>query len=89
MYVNDAECQAAGLDPAEVARIARGLSRYAKQAQALGLCVFGGSGSGSLRKDDHPRGALILAHLTPVGMFDGGDGACAPDDDGLMRGEYA
>jgi hypothetical protein len=88
MYVcNDAECQAAGLDPAEVARITRGLSRYAKQAQALGLCVFGGSGSGSLRKDDHPRGALVLASLD--GVFDGGDGACAPDDDGLMRGEYA
>lgn len=87
--INEDECRAAGLDPAEVAKIARGLSRYAKQAHALGLCVFGGSGTGTLRKDDHPRGALVLADLAPLGVFDGGDGACAHDDDGLLRGEYA
>ena len=87
VYVNAKECRAAGLDPKEVQRIAQGLSRYAKQAQALGLFVFGGSGSGTLRKDDHPRGALILAGL--AGDFDGGDGACCPDEEGLLRGEYA
>ncbi|MDU4254589.1 hypothetical protein [Pseudomonas sp.] len=87
MGVNEDECRAAGLDPAEIARIARGLSRYAKEAQRLGLCVFGGSGSGSLRYDDYPRGNLIVADLD--GIFDGGDGASCPDSDGLLRGETA
>ena len=88
MYVNKNECEAAGLDPTEVAKIARGLSRYAKQAQALGLCVFGGSGSGTLRFDDMQgiaSGPLVVACLD--GSFDGGDGGERPDDDGLMRGE--
>ena len=42
MYVNESECEAADLDAEEVERIARGLSRYAKQAEALGLQIFGG-----------------------------------------------
>lgn len=88
MYVNKNECQAAGVDPAEVAKIARGLSRYAKQARALGLCVFGGSGSGTLRFDDMQgieSGPLVVASLD--GPFDGGDGGERQDDDGLLRGE--
>lgn len=85
--INEAECKAAGVDQKEVARIARGLSKYGKQAAALGLCVFGGSGSGSLRKSDYPRRELVLAGLD--GVFDGGDGACNDHEDGLMRGESA
>lgn len=81
------ECAAAGVDPKEVARIARGLSKYGKEARALGLCVFGGSGSGSLRKNDFPRRELIVAEID--GSFDGGDGGCDTFDDGLMRGESA
>jgi hypothetical protein len=87
MILNKNECQAAGLDPAEVAKIARGLSRYAKQAQALGVQVFGGGTGGQLRFSDGGSGDLILAHLD--GNFDGGDGANALDADGLLRGEYA
>jgi hypothetical protein len=87
MSINKPECLAAGLDPAEVARIARGMSRYARQAQALGLCVFGGAGSGSLRFDDGGRGALVVADID--GLFDGGDGASNEDAEGLLRGEYA
>lgn len=83
MMVNRKECQAAGLDPAEVARIARGLSRYAKPAQSLGVQVFGGGGGGQLRFCDGGSGDLILADL------DGGDGASSHDADGLLRGEYA
>ncbi|GLF10542.1 hypothetical protein [Pseudomonas aeruginosa] len=86
MHVNDDECHAAGVDPAEVARIARGLSRYARVAERLGLVIFGGS-TGSLRFNDGGDGALILASLD--GDYDGGDGACGPGADGLMRGEYA
>jgi len=87
MMINKRECRAAGLDPAEVEKIARGLSRYAKQAENLGICIFGGSGSGDLRFDDRKGGQLILATLD--GDYDGGDGANSPDDDGLLRGEYS
>ena len=81
------ECEAAGLDPKEVQRIANGLSRYARQAEKLGLTIFGGgSGSGSLRFFDDPdKGALIVAWLD--GMYDGGDGAEESHQDGLTRGE--
>lgn len=79
------ECEAAGLDPAQVRRIAKGLSRYAKEASALGMTVFGGAGSGSLRFDDGGNGPLVVADLD--GNFDGGDGAADTSVDGLLRGE--
>lgn len=85
-YENKAECEAAGLDPAEVRRIANGLSRYAKQAQKLGIQVFGGGGQGSLRYDDNGGGRLIVAYLD--GNYDGGDGGL-DESSGLMRGEYS
>lgn len=85
MHINEDECLAAGLDPKEVARIARGLSRYAKQAEALGIEIFGGTGTGSLRADDNSPGRLVLAELD--GYFDGGDGGQHQDDEGLLRGE--
>lgn len=84
-YENTAECKAAGLDPAQVRRIAKGLSRYAKEAQALGLIVFGGSGQGSLRVDDGGDGQLIVAYLD--GWIDGGAGDSRTDAAGLLRGE--
>ena len=86
MYVNEDECIAAGLDPKEVNRIAKGISRYAKQAQSLGITIFGGS-SGRLDFDDRGTGSepLIVASLD--GMFDGGCGSTQTDDDGLVRGE--
>ncbi|HAT2715827.1 TPA: hypothetical protein I8303_004637 [Aeromonas hydrophila] len=84
-HENTAECEAAGLDPAQVRRIAKGLSRYAKEAQALGLTVFGGSGLGSLRVDDGGDGQLIVAYLD--GWFDGGAGNSRHDAAELLRGE--
>lgn len=84
-HENTAECKAAGLDPAQVRRIAKGLSRYAKEAQALGLTVFGGSGLGSLRVDDGGDGQLIVAYLD--GWIDGGAGDSRHDAAGLLRGE--
>lgn len=73
-------------DPAQVRRIATGLSRYAKEAHQLGLTVFGGAGSGQLRFNDGGNGGLVVAELD--GLFDGGDGASYEDDDGLLRGEH-
>ncbi len=84
-YVNKECCDAAGLDPKEVLRIANGLSRYARQAKASGMTVFGGTGTGSLRFDDGGDGALIVAELE--GYFDGGDGGECQTTDGLIRGE--
>lgn len=86
MFVNHKECKAAGLDAKEVERIARGLSRYAKQAEALDLEVFGGSGNGTLRfQDDASKGGLLVADLD--GPFDGGAGYSEDWGDGLLRGE--
>lgn len=87
MLTYRAECEAAGLDPKEVERIAKGISRYVKQAEALGLKVFGGSGSGSLRFEDGGPGALVVADLD--GDYDGGEGGTDYHTDGLQRGETA
>ena len=85
-YINSEECEHAGLDPKAVQRIASGLSRYAKQADKLGIWIFGGSGSGSLRfRDDRDKNALIVGYLE--GVFGGGDGGGGEDEDGLERGE--
>lgn len=81
--VHSAECAAAGVDSAEVLKIAKGLARYVKQAAALGLIVFS---DGSLRYADGGNGALLVAEGLGRNM-DGGDGACSIGADGLLRGE--
>jgi hypothetical protein len=81
--IHDPECEAAGLDPAVVARLAKLLDRAGKEAARLGLTVFGGSGSGSLR---HGATGLIVAYI-PHGHWDGGDGAEQTGEDGLRYGE--
>lgn len=86
-HVNEDECAAAGVNPKQVDSIARRLSRAAKDAAALGITIFGGSGTGSLRQHD-ARGPLILAELDGA-CWDGGDGAASTDVDGLLRGETA
>lgn len=86
--VNYEECDAAGLDAKEVARIAKGLKRYAKQADDLGLKLFGGSSSLTLRfKDDPGIGDLIVADGL-ANNVDGGCGSTVEYGDGLLRGEF-
>lgn len=85
MQINEREIEAAGLDVDEVKRIAKGIEKYAKQAKAMGMIVFGGSDYGSLRARDGQEQCLILAHIS--GHWDGGDGAEELDEDGLWRGE--
>lgn len=90
-YVLEGECKRARLDQKRVASIARRLASAAKDARALGLTIFGGAGSGSLRWHDpdaneHRTGPLVVAHISG-GNFDGGDGSEHPDEYGLMRGE--
>lgn len=88
MIVYEDECRAQGVDPKKVRSIAMRLERAARDAQKLGLLVFGGAHSGSIRGDDDPKrsmGRLILADVS--GSWDGGDGGACPAEDGLMRGE--
>jgi len=85
-YVNEKECERANLDIKKIASIARRLSKAAKEASDMGITVFGGSGTGSLRfRESEDKKALILAYID--GDVDGGDGACLEDEDGLLRGE--
>jgi hypothetical protein len=86
MVVFESACERVGLDPAEVLRIARGLERFALQAQALGLQVFAG-GSGSLRFHDNRDLPPLILVTSLRGNWDGGDGGCMTDDEGFLRGE--
>lgn len=87
MITNSDECEKAGLDEKEVARIAKGIERYMKQAEALGMKIFGGSDL-TLRFDDGEGvGDLIVAmHL--ANRVDGGCGSTDDQYDGLLRGEW-
>ena len=89
--VLEKECTYAGLDVKEVASIARGLSKYARKAEKLGLHIFGGSGTGQLRWEEdamaHNDHVLIVAFLD--GHFTGGDGSAGYiySEEGLVRSE--
>ena len=86
MVVNEDECNAYGVDPKRVASIARRIERAAKEAQSMGIQVFGGS-NGTLRGlCGAYETQLILADIYE-GNWSGGDGATSVDDDGLIRGE--
>lgn len=86
MSVNERECEAAGVDVKQIQAIERALRKAVKQANSMGVSVFGGSGSLSLRFMDDPiQGDLILASVG--GNISGGCGATYQDDDGLERGE--
>lgn len=69
----------------ELKNIASGFSSLGRRAEKLGVHVFGGSGSGSLRIGDGTNRAVILAWID--GIYDGGDGACREDENGILRGE--
>ena len=73
------------VEVAELKKIAAGFSRYGRRAEKLGIHVFAGSGTGSLRMSDGTDRAIILAWLD--GIYDGGDGACREDENGILRGE--
>ena len=89
--VNDEECKAAGIDPQKIERLGGRIERAARELSKMGVTIFGGSGSGSLRYSDKyrdERGALILCQLYG-GDWDGGDGGCGPNKhDDFERGEF-
>lgn len=72
--VDEEKCAEYGLDPKAVASIANRISRAAKEAKRLGLTIFGGAGSGSLRYGGTDLGGHHTEVATLDGSFDGGDG---------------
>jgi hypothetical protein len=75
MNIDEELCESFGLDPKQVKSIAARLSKAAKEAESIGLTVFGGSGSGSLRFDGAPmQGPGHSEVATLDGCFDGGSG---------------
>lgn len=85
MIINERECEAAGIDPDQVAKIARRLERTMKDADKIGVSLFCGSAN-TLRARDGAARALVVAELN-LHNADGGCGAASEDDDGLIRGE--
>lgn len=65
------KCEELGLDPKLVESIARRISVAATEARSMGLKVFGGSGTGSLRLFGKGCSGEVA---TLDGVFDGGDG---------------
>lgn len=88
MSAYENECVAAGLDIKKVEALAKRLERAGLDAEKLGLFIFGGSGSGTLRFSRQDKAPLIIADWLG-GNFDGGDGAEDEDDEGLAVGEYS
>lgn len=83
LTINHKECEALGLDPEKVAKLARRLIKCAKEAESLGLEIFGGTG-GDLRQH-RSENPIVAAHL---GLgFSGGAGYTKRGADGLLRGE--
>jgi hypothetical protein len=86
LTIHEHECEAAGKDTGKITQLALDLHRISVRMKQLGVYVFGGSGSGTIRAqmpgDDRP---LVLADIGSG--FDGGDGATREDADGLLRGE--
>ena len=89
MPVNEKECEVAGVDPTVVKGLLRRCEALGRDCAKYGITIFGGSGSGDLRFDEHSAdGALILAPIIN-GHWDGGDGSYIEDSQGLIRGETA
>jgi hypothetical protein len=70
-YIYPTKCEEFGLDERKVAAIAGRLALAAQEAHEMGLIIFGGSGSGALRK----MGGGAQNNVAFIGpWFDGGDG---------------
>lgn len=87
-YSNGKECQHAGIDEKAVARIATRLDKVMADAERIGITLFCGGCSPTLRYNDGDESyrLLIVGHC----MFknaDGGDGGYCEDKNGLLRGE--
>lgn len=87
-YANERECELVGLDPKSVERISNRLDKVMRDAKALGISLFCGGVSPTLRYNDNDqsRRLLIVGYCT-FNNQDGGDGGCCEDSEGVLRGE--
>lgn len=69
--IDDEYCAELGLDAKRVLSAVRRLNKAAKELSDMGLVIFGGMGTGTLRSMNHDPSRLIA---TFSGHFDGGDG---------------
>ena len=87
IYAYEESCKAAGVDPIKVESLARRLHKLGIEAHKMGLFIFGGSGSGTLRTEESYNNRNIVVASFGKGMeWDGGDGATTTID-GVMYGE--
>ena len=85
--MNWKELEFSGIDKKKCVSLARRLSRIIKDADNLGIIIFGGSGSLSLRYTyDNYKPPLILVDW--ICDADGGDGGTDINEDGLTVAEY-
>ena len=84
MTIYESSCRLVGVTPESAASLARRLESVARDAQRLGLIVFGGAVGGSLRANTM-TGPVVVASV--AGSWDGGDGGMVDDEAGIMRGE--
>lgn len=83
--INDC-CIAANVDPMKVESLAKRLEKLGKEAEKMGLHIFGGSGAGSLRTNECVNDrSIVVAHIC-AGHWDGGDGH-EVEIDGVTYGE--
>lgn len=79
-------CIAAGVDPMKVESLAKRLEKLGKEAEKMGLHIFGGNGTGSLRTNESVNDSnIVVAHICG-GHWDGGDGH-EMEIDGIIYGE--
>ena len=81
-----AECEYVGVPYEEVLKLKKLLDKAGKQANKLGVYIFGGCGSGTIRKTDYHNRPLILETVL-YGCWDGGDGRELVTEDGYTVGE--
>jgi hypothetical protein len=79
-------CDLAGVDRKKVASIARRIDRAMADLDVLGLTLFGGTWSATIRADIPGKREIILASLDGCATS-GGCGAQSEDAEGIMRGE--
>ena len=85
MTVFEKECEYLKLDKSEVQTIMKGLVKYSKMANKLGLQLFCGTGL-QLRQAYTYRKSIVVAYDGTI-KCDGGDGSYKEDEEGLLRGE--
>lgn len=87
IYADEESCKAAGIDPKKVESLARRLDKLGKQAEKMGLFIFGGSGAGTLRtNEEYEHGQIVVGFIGGGGTWDGGDGGVR-EIDGVQYGE--